>query len=621
MDENRLQALRNQVKRLQGRLRVLRQTSYRYSWLRLITFIGGALVCAFVFYFFGPWLGLVALIPALAVFGTTVYYHRLFEDSIARHQIWLGIKSAHIARMSLDWERIPSNYRYRPRQDHPFEGDLDIVGDRSLHRLIDTGVSYEGSRRLRRWLTAPVPDLAQTLRRQQLVKELTPLSLFRDKLILNTTIAPSTRRTWDAQELTTWLQRQPLGLSYRRWLIVTTAMAVLNVLLFLGNVLDLVPPIWQITFLLYLGLVLFKSRDTGTVFEDAMTLQDALRQLGAAFRLLETRSFHNAPHLGALCAPFRDHAHRPSRYLTRLNRIVAAMGVRGNPFIWFMLNALLPWDLFFAQQLKSCKEDLVEKAPAWAEVWFELEALNSLASFAYLNPEYTLPHVNRIEDKVRPFVFKAEGLGHPLIPHADKVCNDFSIEELGALAIITGSNMAGKSVFLKTVGSNLALAYAGGPVNARLLETALFRIFTSIQITDSVIDGISYFYAEVKRLKTLLEELGRTHPLPLLWLIDEIFRGTNNRERLIGSRALVRTLVDMRGVGLIATHDLELTTLADEISGIRNFHFRDAVVEERMAFDYTLRPGPCPTTNALKIMQMEGLPVPTAPTADSSAAR
>jgi DNA mismatch repair ATPase MutS len=160
------------------------------------------------------------------------------------------------------------------------------------------------------------------------------------------------------------------------------------------------------------------------------------------------------------------------------------------------------------------------------------------------------------------------------------------------------------------VGVNLALAQAGGPVNAHRLRTVPFRLFTCMGISDSVTDGFSFFYAEVRRLKSLLAELERAHPLPLLFGIDEIFRGTNNRERLIGSRAYVRSLAGKHGLGLIATHDLELARLADEVSQVVNYHFRDHVVDGRMAFDYTLRPGPCPTTNALKIMRLEGLPVP-----------
>jgi DNA mismatch repair ATPase MutS len=159
------------------------------------------------------------------------------------------------------------------------------------------------------------------------------------------------------------------------------------------------------------------------------------------------------------------------------------------------------------------------------------------------------------------------------------------------------------------LGLNLCLTYAGGPVCAASLHTLPFRLFTSIRVTDSVTDGISYFYAEVKRLKALLDALEMDHPLPLFFLIDEIFRGTNNRERLIGSRSYIQALVGQHGVGAISTHDLELVRLADDMPSLKNYHFTESVADRRMLFDYQLRSGPCPSTNALKIMQMEGLPV------------
>jgi DNA mismatch repair ATPase MutS len=169
--------------------------------------------------------------------------------------------------------------------------------------------------------------------------------------------------------------------------------------------------------------------------------------------------------------------------------------------------------------------------------------------------------------------------------------------------------MAGKSSFLRTMGINLRLAYVGGPVVAESLQTSLFRLYTSIQIQDSLADGFSFFYAEVRRLQALLAALREEGERPLFFLIDEIFRGTNNRERLIGSRAYIRALAGSNGVGLIATHDLELVQLADDLPGIQNYHFRDAVENGRMIFDYKLHLGPCPTTNALKIMQLAGLPI------------
>jgi len=250
------------------------------------------------------------------------------------------------------------------------------------------------------------------------------------------------------------------------------------------------------------------------------------------------------------------------------------------------------------------KAELAQLLPSWLDAWYELEALNSLANFAYLNPEYTFPKISSDRGYVG-----ARNLGHPLLIRDTKVCNDFELDQKGRIVILTGSNMAGKSTFLRTIGVNLSLAYAGSTVNADELETSLFRPFTCIKVSDSVQDGLSYFYAEVKRLQALLAAAQANDPLPVLFLIDEIFRGTNSRERLIGSRSYIRTLSETNAVGLVATHDLELIKLADTIEGVVNFHFREEVSHGRMVFDYRLRPGPCPTTNALTIMRLEGLPV------------
>jgi DNA mismatch repair ATPase MutS len=171
--------------------------------------------------------------------------------------------------------------------------------------------------------------------------------------------------------------------------------------------------------------------------------------------------------------------------------------------------------------------------------------------------------------------------------------------------MITGSNMSGKSSFLRTLGINLALANTGAVVNATHLQISPFRIYTCIKVSDSLAEGYSYFYAEVRRLKALLDALEQTDTLPLFFLIDEIFKGTNNRERLLGSEAYIHALIGKRGTGAISTHDLELANL----TGLSNYHFADQVRDGQLTFDYTLRPGISPTTNALRIMRLAGLPV------------
>lgn len=605
----RLHALHSQTKRSQERIKRLDRFSNRFSWVSVAILFGGIPLSGILFYFWGAWPLAVCLIGTIVLFTISFRYNNKINKSIARHQTWLRIKSEHIARMTLDWDHIPVLFPHEPQYDHPFETDLDIIGDRSLHQLVDTAVSYEGSLLLRTWLADPAPDPKQTLRRQQLVHELSSRALFRDKLTLKASSAASTGKTWNASKLLAWLERHNPETSLRRWLILLSTLVGLTIILLILDLFGPLPTLWPVTLLIYILFAFVKSATTSRAFDEAMELESALRELRAVFQHLETFSYRKAPHLKAFCAPFMDRMHRPSKYLTRVTRVISAMSIRSNPLIWFVVNALIPWDVFFAYLLNRYKADMAQHAPVWMNVWFEIEALSSLANLAYLNSSYSFPKIVGDGGQEQPFVFHAEGLGHPLIVEEEKVCNDFSITGLGEISIITGSNMAGKSVFLRTVGINLALAYAGGPVSARAFQTVPFRLFTCIRVSDSVTNGISYFYAEVKRLKLLLSELERGHPFPLFFFVDEIFRGTNNRERLIGSRSYVGALVGKQGVGLIATHDLELAQLADEMSQVSNYHFKDDICNGIMVFDYTLRLGPCPTTNALRIMQREGLPV------------
>lgn len=603
----RRHALQRQIRRLEQRRTQLDQLSRRYAWLRAAIFFGGLGVCGATAYGWGwswpLWLGLLL---TLGAFGAAVFYHRQVETGLTRHHSWLRLKSTQVARLNLDWPHIPSLTRPAPRPEHPFETDLDLVGERSLHRLLDTTVSRESSQRLRDWLTDPAPDLARTRHRQQLVRELAPRHLFRDKLILNATVATDSQKMWDAGRLLRWLARSSAEATLRLWLIIFGLLVGFNLLAFSLERLGLVPAIWPVSFTLYFGLLYWRASRSGDLLHEAVSLQQAIEQLSAVARQLESYSYRHTPQLKMLCRPFLDPTNRPSLHLSQVRRVVTGAGLRQNPFMWLLLNAISPWDALIAYQLNRRKLAVAAHLPGWLDTWFELEALNALANLAYLNPAYTFP---TFTEAAQPVVFTARQVGHPLLPEAERVMNDFSIQRLGEVALITGSNMAGKSTFLRTVGVNLALAYAGGPVSADLLESGLFRLFTTIKVSDSVTSGVSYFYAEVKRLKALLEALAADDPRPLFFFIDEIFRGTNNRERFIGSRAYLQAVVGQRGVGLVSTHDLELTKLADQTPQISNYHFRDDVVAEEMVFDYRLRPGPCPTTNALKIMALEGLPV------------
>lgn len=608
----RQRALENQIYRLHRRIDALNQRSNRLSWVRLAIFLSGFFLAILVYFVAGwPW-SLATAFITLVGFSIAAYIHRQVERSITRHKLWLQLKSTQVARIRLDWDNIPPISTKSSQVNHPFETDLDITGERSLHQLITTAVSYEGRQRVREWLLNTTPEPRTIHRRQLLIQELAPLSRFRDKLTMKTLLASTNvAEHLEGKKLLHWLKQQDTYKQSRVTVIVAVALSALTLILLLLNGLALIgPQFWIIALLLSIGWFSFKRKERGDIFEDAYFLRDAFAQLSTVFEYLEAYPYGNKQHLKELCSPFFiDPSRRPSTLLKRLSRIASAATLAKNQLLWLIVNALLPWDVYVAIRLNHYKALISSVLPVWLDTWFELEALSSFASFSHLNPEYHQPELHVGSDQGNHCIFKATGLGHPLIIAEQKVVNDFSMNPPGQIDIITGSNMSGKSTFLRTLGINLCLAYAGGPVNAASFQTSLFKIFTCIKVSDSVTDGYSYFYAEVKRLKALLEELQQEGDLPLFFLIDEIFKGTNNRERLIGSRSYIHALVGQNCLGVISTHDLELVHLADETSAIKNYHFKEDVIEGQMVFDYILRPGPCPTTNALKIMQMEGLPI------------
>ncbi len=614
--QQRQQALTRAADRLSRRAAALERTSDRLSSLRL-TFAGlgfGGAIAAFfatqslaltTALFIGGWGGFIMAVLA----------HRRVDRALTAFRLLREVKLTHLARMGLDWPSLPAPLPTTPDPDHPYEIDLDISGPRSLHHLIDTAVTVEGSARLRDWFTAPAPDPDVIRARQALVRELTPLTAFRDKLTVRYRAAGG-RDRWAASRLIGWLERHQAtagtAMLVNRSLQLLIPLAVFNVAAFIylntveiANLSPVFPP-FVVSLVLYLTVFFIVRARVGDVFEDAIALGEIVRRLEAVAGHLEGHAYRTGSALAALTRPLTAPESRPSALLRRLTQIVSAAGIARNPFFWLTVNVTAPLDLIAARELFGVHTDLRKRLPAWLESLASLEALSSLANFAYLNPGYPFPTLSDETAHLR-----AVNLGHPLIAAEGKVRNPIDFDQVGRIVLITGSNMAGKSSFLRTLGLNMVLAYAGSVTDAESLHLSRFRLFTCIKISDSLVDGFSYFYAEVRRLRALLDAFtaaAEPGALPIFYLIDEIFRGTNNRERLIGSRAYVRALAGGAGLGAISTHDLELVKLAAEIPLLRNMHFRESVVEGRMVFDYLLREGPCPTTNALRIMALAGLP-------------
>jgi ABC-type multidrug transport system fused ATPase/permease subunit len=608
---DRINVYKNHINRIERRIQYLQLQSRRFSWYRFFIIATGLSIAIYLFYqeSHTNWV-VFSLFVTILIFAVIVYYHRRIHDWIKTFEIWKEIKSDQLARLTLDWDSIPWPTTSPDRNSTPFEIDLDISGRNSLLHLIDLSVSIEGSNCLLDWLTQSKPNLKHLDKYQDIVRDLVPLTQFREKLLLKLKLFSD--RNLDGEKLLTWLHI-PIRKKLIKWLLLLfSTLIILNIILFILHNFDILPAYWIFTTTIYITIYLGALNTIKPLLETIILMDDELEKFKRILIYLENYPYGHHQYIKQFCAPFLDTNNRPSKQIRRIKFTTSAIGLRSNPIMGFLLNLVFPWDMFFALQINNCREQLIDQLPIWLGKWSELEALLSLSNFAKLNPEYCFPEIrkfNRLEGEEQNSVFVATDLGHPLIPPQEKVCNNFKLQMPGEIIIITGSNMAGKSTFVKTLGINLCLAYAGGPVNAAYLETIPFQLHTCIKISDSITNGFSYFYAEVKCLKALLVKLNSDEHFPLLYLIDEIFRGTNNQERLIGSQAYIQNLVGKNGIGVIATHDLELANLANTNNSIYNYHFRDDVADGKLTFDYIIRPGSSPTTNALKIMEMEGLPV------------
>src|SRR6266700_6546629 len=421
----------------------------------------------------------------LTIFSIVAYFHGYINRSITRHKIWIQIKSTHIARINLDWDSIPPDTFTDPPANHPFASDLDITGKHSLHRLLNTAVLSEGSQRLQEWLLNTTPDVQVIRQRQALIQELTPLTIFSDKLLMKSLLSSKNiSRTWEQKNLLNWLNEQPATKSLLPLLFVSLTLSVLTITLFILNILQLIPQYWVMMLLLTILFLFVTKNQRGDLFEDSYQLRDRFAQLSLIFEYLETYRYGKNQNLKALCEPFhQDREYRSSSLLKKIARIATAATLQKNLLLWIIVNVLVPWDFYFSYRFNQYKSQIAARLSAWLDIWLELEVLNSLANFAYLNPEYILPEVVSCQNQDN-LPLRVCDLGHPLIPEEQKVVNDFAIYKLGEINIITGSNMTGKSTFLRTLGINLCLAYAGGPVNASRFQTSLFRVFTCIRIND-----------------------------------------------------------------------------------------------------------------------------------------
>ncbi len=502
-----------------------------------------------------------------------------------------------LARLDDRWAGTGETGHRFIKPSHPYAEDLDLFGHGSLFELLSTARTRVGEETLANWLLEPAaPEMVRA--RQAAVTELRPLLDLREDLAL---LGEGVRSGEDAQGLSAWAAAPPwrISRSTRIIAIVLALLAVLALILWIAGF-GWIP--FLIAFILGRIFAFRLQAEVNRVISAVDGPGRDLTLLSEVLSRLERERF-SSPRLVEVRSALDVEGLAPSQQIARLNRLIDLLDARRN-MIFAPLSAILLWPLQLAIAIERWRQSSGPVVARWLAAVGEFEALSSLASYSYEHPQDPFPEV--VDGGGARF--EGEGLGHPLIPESRNVRTDLRLSDELRVLIVSGSNMSGKSTLLRTVGINTVLALAGAPVRARRLRLSPLQVGASIHIQDSLQAGASRFYAEITRLRQIVELT--KGPLPVLFLLDEILHGTNSHDRRIGAEAVVRGLIERGAIGLVTTHDLALARIAEELALLAdNGHFEDHLEEGKMTFDYQLRPGVVKRSNALELMRSIGLEV------------
>ena len=477
---------------------------------------------------------------------------------------------------------------------HPYAADLDMFGVGSLFELVNAAHTQIGRTTLAAWLLEPA-SLQEIVARQEAIKEMSPKVDFRERL----GFLAAEAQTWiPTESLIAWA-RQPRILNSNPVCMAAFCLPWLNLVLLIAGQWP-----WCLSALaVQYAVARFYKRRVLNVTRTLGLVQHDLKCLAGMFEYLEAEKFHSE-RLRGVDAGDRSRGLCASDAIQRLATLYSWIASRENPVIvaisgWFLLET----QVAFAVEAWRARFGMMVEP--WLRRLGEIEALSSLAGYAYEHPADPFPEILPAS---APAQIQAEGLKHPLMVEARCVGNDVSLGPNQRLIVVSGSNMSGKSTYLRTLGVNLALALAGAPVRARKFRMTHLRIGASIRTVDSIQEGTSRFYAEITRLGQIVKLAGQG--TSLVFLLDEILGGTNSHDRRIGAGCVARTLVERGALGLMTTHDLALAQIAEEIRPPgANYHFEDQILNGKMSFDYRLRPGVVQKSNALELMRLVGLDV------------
>jgi hypothetical protein len=592
--------------RYAGERDALTQRWNRLANLRLIAFVAFAASVVWAIWV-RSWLPAAPGAIALVAFVGLVVVHRRVGRLRWRAAILHDLNDEGEKRVRREWAGLPLRHTFRAAPDHPFAGDVDLFGRASVFHLLETVETPMGEAALRGSLLNPVAPAAIG-ERQGAVGELAPLLDWRQELALRGRRAGEERP--DPAPFLRWAEGAP-WLAHRGGLVwaarVSTALLVATAAMDATGVLG--PPLWIVFLFSNLLVSQIWGRGASEPIVTAASQHNALVSYAGLLAHVDSRR-PEAPLLRRLRDTLvveRRPAHEQVRRLHRLTAWAVPPGSIG----YLPLQALVCWDIHVLDALERWRTTSGRHVRGWLETIGDIEALAALAGLAHDEPNWVFPEID--DEATR---FAASALGHPLLPDGVRVVNHVEVGPPGTFLLVTGSNMSGKSTLLRAIGVNIVLAGAGAPVCASSLRLPPVSLWTSVRVQDSLERGVSFFMAELLRLKQIVDAARNVNPGEprLFYLLDEILQGTNTAERQIAARRIIRGLVEYGAIGAVSTHDLTLPEGPELSSLARLVHFRDTVADTdagpSMGFDYILRPGLATSTNALRLMQLVGFDLP-----------
>ena len=544
-------------------------------------------------------IGLISLLILIAVFTWIVRNHNKVYRLKEKTQNLLSIYKNEIELFSSS-NMFGDGENYNDPK-HEYSSDLDVFGKYSLFNLINRTATYQGENLLANWLKKPLGNYKLILEKQEIVKELEKKDEFKEQFLSTLFLAEKTEQ--EASKIQNWVSVFRYYFTEKN--ILRVILFVLSILTVLSLLTGFVyPQVWNYSFVLLMinYLLAMKYKKPVDLVHEHISKQGKLfNKYSKLVKIIKKEEFNSA-YLNKLKEKLLGE-NQIEKQLKLLSKLIKNLDYRLNIIVASVLNLLFFWDIHYTYRVEKWMKDNSSKIGEWLEIIGEFDALLSMSILKFNNSDWIFPEISTGD-----IVIDGKNIGHPLIDHEQRVLNDYSINGKGKFDIVTGSNMAGKSTFLRTIGINTILALNGFPVCAKSFTVSNIQLITYMRITDSLEDNLSTFHAELERIKSILNYVEENENCFLL--LDELLRGTNSQDRHVGTVALIKQLMQNKSSGINATHDLALTDMILEFpENIRNYNFGVKTKDNDLFFDYKLTHGVCDSFNASLLMKKIGIKI------------